>query len=76
CGPVEVHTQEGMKKKGRNRKKLRAGKPNHRPKTQRLPDLGRTPEDQETLDRWLTSARAAIVTQTRYLDENWPSHWT
>ncbi len=61
---------------GRHRKKLRAGKPNHRPKTQRIPDLGRTPGDREALDRWLNPARAAILTQTRYIDDDWPSHWT
>ncbi len=61
---------------GRKRKKLRAGKPNHRPKTHRCPAPDRTPGDRETLDRWLTPARAAIMTQTRYLDDDWPSHWT
>ena len=65
-----------MKKMGRKRTKLRAGEANHRPKTQRLLRPDRTPEDRETLDRWLTPARAAIVTQTRYLDDDWPSHWT
>lgn len=61
---------------GRNRKKLRAGKPNHRPKSRRCPAPDRTPGDRETLDRWLTPAWAAIVNQTRYLDDDWPAHWT
>lgn len=59
----------------KTRKKLRAGRPNHRPKSHRCPPLDRTPGDRETLDRWLTPDRAAIVTTARFLDDNWPTHW-
>lgn len=51
------------------RKKLRTGNPNHRAKTKRYQATDRTKDDRETLDRWLTPDRLAIVTSTRFRDE-------
>lgn len=68
-----MYTRES-KSMGRKRKHLRVGEPHHRSKTHRCLELDGTPGDRETLDRWLTATRGAILDKIRYLDDDWPAH--